>query len=33
MHKLVPFGSYLVPIGYYGFYSSEIGSYKLEMVS
>ena len=26
-------GSYLVPIGSYGFYSSEIGSYKLKMVS
>ena len=26
-------GSYLVPIGSYGFYSSEISSYKLKMVS
>ena len=26
-------GSYLVPIGSYGFYSSQIGSYKLKMVS
>ena len=33
MHKLVPFGSYLVPIGSYGFYSSQIGSYKLKMVT
>ena len=24
------FGSYLVPIGSYGFYRSEIGSYKLK---
>ena len=37
MHKLVPFGSKLVlnlvPIGSYGFSSSQIGSYKLKMVS
>ena len=26
-------GSYLVPIGSYGFYSSQIGSYKLKMVT
>ena len=26
-------GSYLVPIGSYRFYSSQIGSYKLKMVS
>ena len=26
-------GSYLVPIGSYGFYSSQIGSYKLKIVS
>ena len=26
-------GSYLVPIGSYEFYSSQIGSYKLKMVS
>ena len=30
MHKLVPFGSKLVPIGSYGFSSSQIGSYKLK---
>ena len=24
-------GSYLVPMGSYGFYSSQIGSYKLKM--
>ena len=29
MHKLVPFGSKLVPIGSYGFFSSQIG-YKLK---
>ena len=29
MHKLVPFGSKLVPIGSYEFYSSQIGSYKM----
>ena len=33
MHKLVPFGSKLVPAGAYGFSSSQIGSYKLKMVS
>ena len=26
-------GSYLVPIGSYGFYSSQIGSYKLKTVT